>query len=373
MSSLSNLPDIEFVSSDKATVVADVMALYTQITGRTLAQGDPVRLFLMVIANMLLQQRAYINYTGKQNLLRYATGDSLDHLGALVGCERIEASAATTTIKISLSEARAVNTTIPAGTRVTAGDNVFFAIDNDTIVYYGSTSTTASATCTVTGDVGNGYTAGEINTIVDPVPFVVSMVNTTTSEGGADIEDDDSYRESIHEAPESFNTAGSSEAYKYIAKRASSLINDVTIMSPEPGDVNVIILLDGGEVPGTELINTVLKACNDTYKRPLTDNVSVLAPTVIDYDVSLTYYINQDDETLLNSIVGEVESAVDDYVAWQKEKLGRDINPSELTMRVMNAGAKRVVITSPSYQELDLDEVAIAGNVTVNLGGVEVD
>ena len=43
-----------------------------------------------------------INETGKQNLLRYATGDNLDHLGALVGVERIPAKAAVTTMRIRL-------------------------------------------------------------------------------------------------------------------------------------------------------------------------------------------------------------------------------------------------------------------------------
>ena len=37
---------------------------------------------------------------------------------------------------------------------------------------------------------------------------------------------------------------------------------------------------------------------------------------------------------------------------WQSGKLGRDIVPDELIRRVLEAGAKRCVITSPSYTVL---------------------
>lgn len=101
---LSDLPDIEFVSADEQEILSDIIKLYTEITGRTLAQGDPVRLFLCVIAAIILMLCNKINYTGKQNLLRYSAGANLDHLGVLVGAERIGAKASVTTIKITLSE-----------------------------------------------------------------------------------------------------------------------------------------------------------------------------------------------------------------------------------------------------------------------------
>ena len=70
---LSDLPDIEFVSADEQEILSDIIKLYTEITGRTLAQGDPVRLFLCVIAAIILMLCNKINYTGKQNLLQVPT------------------------------------------------------------------------------------------------------------------------------------------------------------------------------------------------------------------------------------------------------------------------------------------------------------
>ena len=368
---LSDYPDINFVDADKETILTEIISLYTTTTGRTLAQGDPIRLFLYAIATLIIQLINKINYTGKQNLLRYAVEEKLDHIGALVDVDRLAASAATTTIRITLSAARAVSTTIPAGTRITAGDKVFFATDSAVIILAGDTETTVSATCTVTGETGNGYLPGELQTIVDPVPFVASMINTTLSEGGSSQEDDDNFRESIHLAPEGFSSAGPDGAYQYFAKRTSALIVDVAVTTPEPGKVNIIPLLTGGNMPGEEILADVLESCNSRKVRPLTDNVSVLAPTVKNYDIQATYYIDVTNEIRAGTIQTEVTNAVADYVLWQKSKLGRDINPSELIKRVMVAGAKRIEIITPVFTAAAKTEVSIAQNISVTFGGFE--
>ncbi len=278
-----------------------------------------------------------------------------------------------TTVRITLAETRAISTLIPAGTRITAGDNVFFAIKNNVNILAGETTADVPAECTETGAVGNGYLPGELKTIVDPVPFVDSMVNTTTSEGGTDLESDDSYREVIHEAPEKFSCAGPDGAYKYFAKRASALIADVAVISPEPGKVQIVPLLENGELPGEEILDAVLEACNDCTARPLTDHVITVAPTKVEYDITATYYIDRADEARAATIQQQITAAVNDFRLWQKSKLGRDINPSELIRRIMDAGVKRVVITSPEYQVIDNVSVAIDKTVNVSMGGMEVE
>lgn len=368
---LSDLQDVVFVDTDKETVQAELIGLYTSITGRTLAQGDPVRLFLLTIAEIIIQQREYINYTGKQNLLKYAAGNNLDHLGILVGVERLPASSAVTTVQFTLSEKRAVSTVIPAGTRVTAGDNVFFAIGSDAAIPAGTLQLEVSASCTQTGTIGNGYLPGELSTLVDPVPFVASVRNTTTSEGGSETEDDESFREAIREAPEKFPTAGPTGAYEYYAKRASSLISDVLVWSPEAGKVEIRPLLEGGEIPGEEILKLVEDACNDKTVRPLTDQVSVLAPTAKNYNINVTYYIGEDSENYSATIQQAVTEAVNQYVEWQKEKLGRDINPSQLMRNIVEAGAKRAEIAEPVFTQVENTEVAVADQISVTMGGIE--
>lgn len=371
MKSLKSLPEIVFVDANAKAVETSIISEYETITGRTLAKGDPVRLFLLTIANVIILLLNKINETGKQNLLRYASGANLDHIGALVGAERIPAAAATTTIKVTLSAKLGTTTVIPKDTRFTAGDNVFFGLDETMLINSGELTGIGSATCLDAGDIGNGYIPGQIKTLVDPVPYVASVENITLSEGGNEEQSDNSFREVIHEAPESFSVAGPDGAYKYHAKRASADISDVYVWSPEPGVVEVRPLLAGGVIPGEEILSKVLAVLDDRKVRPLTDKVTVLAPEKVEYEVNLSYYINAEDAAQASAIQLAVNTAVNAYISWQKNVLGRDINPSELIARVMAAGAKRVVVQAPCFKVVNNGNVAICTDCVVNLGGIE--
>lgn len=370
---LSDLPDIKFVDTDRATVEKEIFELYQSCTGRTLSKGDPIRLFLLCVTEIVLLLLNSINETGKQNLLRYAKGDNLDHIGVLVGADRLQPVAAKTTLRIELSAARTVNTLVPAGTRVKAasGDEIYFALTDPAIITAGQLTVDAAAECTVTGIIGNGYAPGEIDTIMDPVPYVKAMKNITISAGGADLQSDDSYREVIHEAPEAFSVAGPDGAYIYLAKAASSLISDVAVFSPSPGVVQVTPLLAGGKIPEDEVLQIVEDALSPKDKRPLTDQVNVKAPIAVAYTVDVEYYISGDNRDKASAIQAAVENAVDEYLLWQKQKLGRDINPSELIARIVAAGAKRVIVTAPVFTTLTATQVAQEGTVNVKLGGIE--
>ena len=368
---LNQLPDINFVDVDAATIEAEIINEYETVTGRTLQRGDPVRLFLLTIANIIVLLLNRLNNTGKQNLLRYSEGSNLDHLGALLGVERIAATPAVTTMRVTLSEAMSYNITIPAGTRFTPDGQVFFALDNALVITAGTTYGDGQATCMETGTVGNGFVAGQIKTLVDPVAYVASVANTTLSEGGAEIEGDESYREAIHIAPESFSNAGPIGAYQFYAKHASALISDVAVSSPTPGVVDVRVLLEGGALPGTEMLQIVSDTLNARNVRPLTDYVTVQAPTAVSYNVNLTYYIDTEDISQETAIQNKVTAAVQEFVTWTKSKIGRDINPSKLIQMIVAAGAKRVTVTAPAFTVLDMTKVAIANTVTVSYGGTE--
>ena len=122
---LRSLPEIVFVSGNKDEIIAELTSLYKDITGRTLAQGDPIRLFLSTIAAAVIQSREYINLQANKIYCGMLQATHWIISGYWSGAERLPASAATTTVKITLSEARATSTLVPAGTRITAGDNVF--------------------------------------------------------------------------------------------------------------------------------------------------------------------------------------------------------------------------------------------------------
>ena len=118
---IANLPEVEFASKSVDAIESSLIARYEQKAGRTLAPGDPVRLLLETFAYTIAQQRAIIDYAAKQNLLAYATGENLRHIGVLVDTDILEDSAAKTTLRFSLSEVQPQAVVIPKGTRATPG------------------------------------------------------------------------------------------------------------------------------------------------------------------------------------------------------------------------------------------------------------
>lgn len=368
---LANLPEIQFVDTDASKVERDVITTYESISGKKLYPGDPVRLFLEGLAYLIAQQRFVIDYSAKQNLLAYAEDEYLDHLGILTDTERLPARAAQTTMRFSIGEARESAVLIPKGTRVTPGDQLYFATDEAAEIPAGDTSVTVSATCRQAGAAGNGYISGQIDKMVDPVEHVTTVANTTLSLGGADQESDDNLRQRIQLAPEKYSSAGPDLGYRYWALEAHQDILDVSVLSPSPGVVEVYILMQGGAPPSSEILDAVYAEISAEKRRPLSDQVGAHAPQQVNYDLDLTYFISTADSTRAASIQDAVQKAVGSYVLWQKSELGRDINPSELIRRVQEAGAKRAEVAAPSFTALDLSQVAAENEVDINFGGLE--
>jgi len=363
------MTDLTFVSADPSAVEAEMVADYETASGRTLAPADPVRLIIGTVAGWFAQLRSLINYTGLMNLLAYATGDYLDALGVFFNVTRLPASAALTTLRFTLSAAQPGVVTIPAGTRVSAGDVLFATIANAD-VSIGDTTIDVPSRAVVAGSAGNGYTAGQISRMVDILPWLATATNTTTSQGGAEAEADAALRERIRLAPTAFSVAGPVNAYKYWAMSADPAIIDVAVTTPDAGEVLVTPLLTDGEVPGSDVLTSVEDACSDLTRRPLTDSVTAAAPTVVNYDITLTYYIDTARQAEATDIQAAVTQAITDYQAWQRAKLGRDVNPSELIRRIMDAGALSVTLTDPAAATIDATEVAHSDAVTVTYGGL---
>jgi len=365
------LPNIDFTEKSAAKIEAEIIAKYEQTAGRILAKGDPVRLFLEAVAAVIAQQRVIIDFSAKQNLLAYSTGTYLDHLGDRQGVVRLPEQSAMATVRFSLPIAQTFAVSIPQGTRVTPGDGLFFATQEALEITPGATYVDAVVTCTQSGSIGNGFAIGQISKLVDPLPYISKVENITASTGGVDEESDDNFRLRIRQAMERYSVAGPRLAYDFWARTAHQGIIDVSVRSPAAGEVEIRPLMEGGELPSSEILDAVLKICSADDVRPLTDRVSVLAPERVAYSIDITYFIDRVEAISISAIQAQVETAVGEYIAWQKAKLGRDINPSALIKRVMDAGAKRVSVTSPVYTALESWQIAQEDSVTVNYGGLE--
>lgn len=371
---LAALPEVSFATLSASEIESAVLTAYERQAGVTLQPGDPVRLFLESLAYLVSVQNQLIDLAGKQNLLAYARGAHLDHLGALMGVERIPAQTARVTVRFSLSETLAFAVPVPEGTRVATEDgSIVFATITSVEIPAGELCVDVVALCTTAGAQATGLVAGQISQLVDPLPYVVTVTNTVTSAEGADIEDDERLRERIRTAPETYTVAGSSGAYINQVLAVSSDIEAVSVTTPEPGVVDVRFVLEGGEMPDESMISMVEEALSADTVRPLTDHVLVSGPEPVKYSISGTWYLRTEDATLLSAITAAVTSAVEEYRLWQRGKPGRDINPTKLISLVQQAGAKRVELTAPVFTRLTAIQIAREENISLTFGGVEDD
>lgn len=375
---IDSLPDVSFIDditldSVDTQMVSDYETKYEELTGEavSLERAEPISLVLYACAVQFYQLYMYADRAGKMNLLKYAFGDFLDNCAAFKGIKREEAQAATVTVRFTLSAAQSSAIGIPAGTRVTDG-NIYFATDEYAEIPAGSLYADVSCTALTTGEDGNDIAAGEINTLVDPIAYVKSVSNTAASEGGTDEETDESLKRRIYLAPSHYSTTGTEEAYEYWAQTYNSSISDVLVTSESECEVDVYFLVDG-EVPGESMISGLQTYLRDKSIKTLTDHVYAKAPTAVTYNIQLTYYVGSSDSASASTIQSAVETAISEYVTWQGEKIGRDINSSELIKRVIEAGAKRVELTYPLYQKIAASSVAVLGTKSVTYGGIEDD
>lgn len=377
---IEEYPDISFMDNYTIQKLENDMLIWflekrKEITGEdtVLASADDRRILLQTGAYFIFQGYMFSDDAGKMGLLKYSRGKFLENLGALKHISRNGAVSATVTIRFVLKEPRLTTTGIPEGTRLTAGDGVYFSTLEYGEIRIGETVVEITAVCMTPGSAGNNYEIGDISTIVDPVPYIDGAENITRPENGTDIEDDESLRKRIYMAPSAYSTAGTNDAYAYFVREFNSEVSDVRIISPAPCIVEIRYLLKEGEVPGEESISSLKEYLSQPSIRPLTDQVVVKAPELIPYDLKVKYFINQSDSNRVISIKKCVEEAIRSYEIWQRSKMGRDINPNELIRLILVAGAKRAEITSPDFMVVGAESVASLHSETISYGGLEDD
>ncbi|MBQ6577483.1 MAG: baseplate J/gp47 family protein [Bacteroidales bacterium] len=382
----NGLPEVSILKDQNITLegiqagmVADFEARKEEITGEkcTLVPTDDRRLILDAIGGELYLLAQIMDIAFKQNFLPYMYGSSLKNWAANIGCFNEDGTlidgkeAASCTLLFTLSEEQENDVTIPEGTRATAGDDVFFATIEDIVIAAGDTTGTVTAACTEKGTKGNGYVAGKLTTIADPIAFVESVTNTTTTAGGHDEYTNIEYREMILNRPSTYSVAGPAAAYETMAKEYSSRIVDARCITNNQALVQIYIMLADAALPSAAYCQAIEDFITAQKKNPGTDSIEVLAPTVVNYNLTATYYISRDNEDAEDAIKATVESAATTFTKNTASKIGKAINPNNLVSYAMAAGAKRITVTSPVYTAIDPDEIGICSNINLTYGGLE--
>lgn len=363
---MSELDMIQVASED---VLDEILTELENGVAEPLYPGDERRIFGEVLASVIVAVYAKVNDACKQKLLRFARGDVLDDIGETRGCIRTEAVKAKTTVRFNLASQQSTDVVIPTGVRVTGDFEKYFVTTESATIESGSLYADAEAEAEEGGAEYNDISPGEISAIVDvsAVPLIDSVSNLAAPSGGVDEEGDDPYRERIREVENSYSTAGTAAGYKYWALSANVRVTDASVTSPSDGVVLITPLCEGGEIPDENVISDVLAVCSSDDVRPLTDHVRVEAPEEVQYDINISYVCEASKETdVVRAIEGD-GGAIEQYIEWQREKLGRDINPDQLRKFALcphedgeetGLGVTRITVSAPNYAAVSQTQVA---------------
>lgn len=359
----------DIITTDTETLRDRLLNAVESTINESLYPGDERRIFIEAFAYAFNIAMATANAACKNRLLPFATGKELDALGERVGCTRLSPNPSHTTLRFSLSAPRSESTIIPSGTRVTADSSIYFATDESVSIPAGALFVDVAATSTTGGKKTNGIPVNAIQSFVDDVPFVSGISNLTETKGGDDGEPypiaidsngddgsgDDRYRARIKLAPSGFSTAGPESAYQYYALSASANVSDVKVTSNQAaGQVDVYVIENGGSLPSDATIAEVSKVLQADDIRPMNDKVVVSAPEQIDYGITLTFYCKQADEA---NTIKAIDAVVAQYLAWQHDVIGRDINPDKLRSLCLDV-VPRLDLIEPSYKSLKKSQIA---------------
>lgn len=387
--------DLKFVDTNAREINLKIINEFEEILGEPLYPGDERRIFLQQLTPLIVGLKHNINDSAKQNLLRYSRNEKLDCIGEdIFFTERLAAQKANCLCKCRLSKVQDIDIIIPANTRVSPDGDIYFCTRNDVIINAGELEAIGILEAQHTGPQYNGFIPGQIKLMVDLIPFVESIVNIEISSGGSDDESDDRYRERCRLSQETASTAGPDDAYISFAKEAHPSVSDAKVISPSPGVVQIIILLENAITPSEEILNKILESCSRRDRRPLTDKVEVVACNEVEYDIELTYYLDKNftsEESVYRKIIeGEnldlKNGAIREYINWQQSMLGNSINPDELRYRIQDAATysilsndtskkftavRKIDLVSPKHTELKDIDVGKVRSIIVNYGGLD--
>jgi phage-related baseplate assembly protein len=182
-------------------------------------------------------------------------------------------------------------------------------------------------------------------------------------------ESDDRLRARTVLAVEAFSGAGPVGAYRYHALTAAPSVKDVTVVTPSPGQVLITLLgSEGAGHVAADVVDAVQLALNAENVRPLTDQVSVRSPEIVNFAIDAGLFILPGPEA--EPFRARSEASCRAYLS-ARHLLGADITLSGVLGSLHVDGIQRVVLREPTGLPIvtSPQQAAFASGVVVVVDG----
>lgn len=347
--------ELHYLTYDPNEIWREMMTNYVEAGGEVVYPGDEKEMLLKGVLADIVQIFAGVDNALRMMTLRYATGEYLDIQGEQRGCPRITATAATATVTITTNQTGKTGM-LQAGTAMTADGEMFYLLTEDLALTGYQQTVTMTVIADRMGSAGNGLLSGTQMALAVTNEAINSIVSASDASGGNEAEDDETYRERIHEFMLASVSTGPSRQYEAAAKAVSSNIVDAKALNLGADNVGIYIILSTS-TGASAIIQSVEDALSAENKRPLNDHVAVYQATDVPYTLNVTY--QADGSSATNAAIA---AAVEEYKKWQDNTIGRAFNPDRLMALLYQAGVTRALYGAGSVfgtdGEIEYTEIA---------------
>ncbi len=324
------------------TIYETLLADFAQRAGFTPEAGCDLAVRLWAAAAELQALEIQAGWVLDQSFPQTAQGVYLDRHGAMRGLKRLGATRSGGSLRFSVEAAPAMELTIPAGTVCMTAEEVRVRTTQDAVIPVGSLFADASAEAVKAGTGGN-VVPGAVRFLTACPTAVTAVTNPGAFTGGADEEDDETFRgrilESYRRLPNGANTAWyETTAMSYPGVTAAKAVG----RAEGPGTVNVYVTGESG-LPGEELLAGLQAELQE--KREIAVTVKALAPTgkTVNVAVAVAPKEGADKEAVLES----ARQAIADFFGGRL--LGRAVLLAELGNRLYELeGVENYRFTAPA-------------------------
>lgn len=273
------------------------------------------------------------------NFIRYSGGSALEELGARVGVYREEGAFATDYVTLTLPNAPDELYTVSAGFECSTRDNIIFESTEDVMVNIGETEVNIPVRCIEIGSIGN-VLEGTITNILTTLEFEATVRNGSDFTNGIDIEDDESYKESIMESPNNYRV-GTSAWFETIAKKEVKICyydNDTNTLFYKPVDGN-----------SADKLQTIFSL--KQYQTPFNLFFNEASPQVVIKEDTHLITVYYDKNYELDSIIKQIRQNISDFV--DKIVLGGRFEPNCMSFLAQVDGVREVSLEGYEFILLD--------------------
>jgi len=319
------------------------------------AEGDDVMLVLRAFSYRELQLRGLFNILAKGFFLSTASVNDLDNLAeTLYGLYRLSGAKPYADMEFSLTSELPYDVLIPKGFELTDTTGSHFAkLLDDVVIKAGGIS--AKGVIELQEEIASSSVKTEIQ--VSPLPYV-QVKQLSDFVNGSNPESDEDFKERIRVSFANKSTAGSALTYKAFALSADERIEEVKVLSPSAGVVDVVYYSSEADEIMQERIENTLNA-DDV--RPLTDLVQVKKANEV--------VMNIEGEITLKSRVDTSSVYVNaiDSLKTLTFSIGENVSIAKIIKTLMVDGVVDVSLTKPTANiEIDDYSIAILGSINIS-------